>query len=186
MKMTRFIRLIQSIVRETFPNYTFLSKYRYRIIQMSEHKLELQAVSKANGLPDTLPIPVWPGMSGLSAKFTPGSQVLVSFIEGSPTMPYVEAFEDRDGAGFLPLNLMLDATNGVVIGTSDPDDDKAHTVARVGDAVSVFIPSTGTAITGTVTTPPPASVVSQFIGTLICPYPLTGMITSGAAKTRAR
>lgn len=181
MRMTRFIRSIQEIVRETFPNYEFLAKYRYRVVKMAGDRVDLQVVSKDLGLPDALPVAIWPGLAGASANLTPGAIVLVEFVEGDPTMPIVTHFEAEGGGGFRPVHAFVDASERVFIGTSDPNDPAARSIARVGDIVeSVFPPKT--VITGVLGTPP---ATQPFTGTIVIADPIFGQITSGA-NSRAK
>src|SRR5262245_35290570 len=116
----RLLRAFRAIVREMFPRYDFLAKYRYRVVKMNpgDDRVQLQAVRKLAGLPDLLPIAILPGMAGLSATLTPGAIVLVEFIEGDPSLPIVGHFEAKGGAGFLPVSLSLDATSAVNVGAT--------------------------------------------------------------------
>lgn len=135
-----------AIVRETFPRYDFLAKYRYRVVKMNpgDDRTQLQAVRKLAGLPDLLPVSILPGMAGLSAMLTPGSIVLVEFIEGDPSLPIVSHFEAKGGAGFLPVSLFLDATSAVNIGATAGAinlGDALGAVVRYGDQVAIASPN---------------------------------------------
>jgi len=178
MRMTRFIASIQKIVRETFPNYQFLAKYRYRVVKMSGDRVDLQAVSKDAGLPDTLPVSIWPGVAGASANLTPGAIVLVEFIEGDCTMPIVTHFEAEGGAGFRPVHCFLDASERVFLGTSATNEDGVWPVARVGDAVECLMPPV-VPVSGTLSGAP-------FAGVLTIVDPIVGLITSGSAKVNSK
>lgn len=83
---------------------------RYRVVQMSSDRVELQAVDRNAGLPDLKPISMWPGMAGLHAQLTPGSHVLVQFIDGSPAQPIITHFVGKDGGSWAPTELVLDAS----------------------------------------------------------------------------
>jgi hypothetical protein len=75
-------------------------KYRYRVVSVaSDGRLTLQAVRRGAGLPDVLPISIWPGVAAGAVKPDPGTEVLVEFIEGDRTMPIVSNFQTQsDGA----------------------------------------------------------------------------------------
>jgi hypothetical protein len=176
--MTRFIRSIQAIVKETFPNYEFLAKYRYRVVKMAGDRVDLQAVSKDLGLPDMLPVQIWPGLAGASANLTPGAIVLVEFIEGNPTMPIVSHFEPEGGGGFRPVHSFVDASERVFIGTSDPNDSGARPIARVGDMIECVLPP-AIPVSGTLSGAP-------FAGVLTPVDAIVGMIVSGAEKSVAK
>lgn len=90
--------------------------WRYRLVAMAAERVELQAVSKAAGLPDMLPLHMRPGIAGAWAELTPGSMVLVQFIEGDPTMPVVTHFEEKSGDGWKPAVLELDADKVTICG----------------------------------------------------------------------
>ena len=95
-----------------------LKVYQYRIVlEGSDGRLNLQAVNPSAGMPDTLPLSVWPGMQGDSAELQVGKLVLVHFYEGpagSPPQPVVVGF---DPSG-LPVKRIVDASGAVAIGPS--------------------------------------------------------------------
>jgi hypothetical protein len=135
--------------------------YRYRVVRMSVDRVELQIVRKASGLPDMLPLSMWPGIAGAHAVLTPGAEVLVEFIEGDRTMPVVTHFAGKDGAGFVPVHLTL----GGEIGAP---------AARQGDAVEVLLPPA--VFSGTIGGTPATGVLT---------FPLVktlGVITAGSSK----
>lgn len=100
----RFNPLLDAIARRAGPQW--LKVYRYRIgLQGGDGRLQLQAVDPTQGQPDTLPISVWPGMSGLSAKYTLGSLCGVIFLEGNKTLPRVVHFD-----GSTPQEFYIDAS----------------------------------------------------------------------------
>lgn len=106
-------------------------KWRYRVVEMDGDRVKLQAVSRAAGLPDALPISMGPGVAGAHAELTPASEVLVEFIEGSPSMPLITHFAGKDGTGFVPINLLLDATSEIKLGAA-----AAQFVALADDVLS--------------------------------------------------
>ena len=136
--------------------------YRYRVALMSGDRVQLQAVRQQVGLPDLLPLSMWPGVAGCHAQLTPGAEVLVEFIEGDRAQPIVTHFSGKDGTGFAPLTLVIGGPAGPA-------------AARVGDTVQVTLPPAafagtigGSPATGTVTWVPPATA--------------QGTITSGSLK----
>jgi hypothetical protein len=135
--------------------------YRYRLVRMSVDRVELQIVRKAAGLPDMLPLSMWPGVAGVHAVLTPGAEVLVEFIEGDRTMPIVTHFAGKDGVGFVPVHLTLGGETGAP-------------AARQGDAVEVLLPPA--VFNGTIGGAPAAGVLT---------FPLVktlGVITAGSSK----
>jgi hypothetical protein len=135
--------------------------YRYRVVRMSVDRVELQSVRKGAGLPDVLPVSMWPGVAGAHAVLTPGAEVLVEFVEGDRTMPVVTHFAGKDGPGFTPVSLVLGGPAGPA-------------AARLGDQVTVPLPPA--TFTGTVDGLPASGTL-----TFITPDAI-GQITSGSTK----
>lgn len=118
---TRLLTALSNAIRE-LAGTAYLKVRRYRIIQENvDGRLQLQAVAPSQGMPDTLPLRVWPGMSGDSAKLKPSSEVLVHFVDGLPEGPVVLGFSSEA----LPLERTVDATVATHIGPSSPLVDLA-------------------------------------------------------------
>lgn len=92
----------------------------FRVFDMAGDRARLQRASKkaVPGLPDVLLVSQWPGTAGAWAKLREGALVLVEFIEGDVTRPIVARAERKEGEGFLPLELLLDAEELVELGPS--------------------------------------------------------------------
>lgn len=110
---------------ETFARTKHLRAAPYRVFLMApDGRVQLQAVEKAAGFPDAIPVPMRMGLPGAKAKLKPGSLVLVEFELGDPARPAVRAFEAPGGDGWRPDELEVDAktlfrlgeTSGVVVG----------------------------------------------------------------------
>lgn len=138
--------------------------YRYSVVKMSGVRVELRAVRRAAGLPDTLALSMWPGVAGSHATLPPGAQVLVQFLEGDRSAPVVVAFAGADGEGFVPLMLELGGQGGPF-------------AARVGDPVQVTLPPA--AFSGTVNGLPASGTV-----TWAPPQVANGTITGGSGRVR--
>lgn len=86
-------------------------KYRgvteYRVGALESNRLSLQPVRSITGMPFLSRVPMWPGVAGAFATVAIGSRVLVGFIDSDPSRPYVAAFEDVDGEGFVPTLIKL-------------------------------------------------------------------------------
>jgi hypothetical protein len=76
-----------------------LGKYRYRVVKVAgDGRLSLQAVRSGLGLPDVLPIAIWPGFAAGEVNPREGSQVLVEFLDGGDrTLPAVTGFMTEAG-----------------------------------------------------------------------------------------
>lgn len=161
--LARLPRLLTSIV-ERVVGARLLGKYRYRVVSMAgDGRANLQAVRAAAGLPDVLPVSMWPGVAGAHAELAPGAEVLLEFIEGDPTLPIVVGFGGKGQPGFVPT--VLSFANGVA------------PVARVGDTVQVFFPPS-MPVTGTVSGNP-------FVGVITVASPGLGTIQTGNPKVLA-
>jgi len=140
-------------------------KYRYRVVSVAaDGRVNLQAVTKARGLPDVLPVTMRPGVAGAWADLVLGSEVLLEFIAGDPKDPIVTGFPGRGEPGFIPSRLILCADS----------PGSAPAAARQGDAVKVLLPPA--TLTGTFNGAPITGVV--MFPTL---YTL-GSITTGSGK----
>lgn len=140
---------------------TLNCKYRYRVVsQNSDGRLNLQAVRRGSH-PDAILVPVRMGVPGISADHTPGTEVLVEFIEGDPSLPIVTAYPDQRSSEFTADKLTIGGTTGPA-------------AARVGDTVKILLPpAVCTVIVGGVPSP----------GTIVFPTGYTlGQIMTGSGK----
>jgi hypothetical protein len=114
---------------EQFSGKQYLKSYQYRIVSQNaaDGRLILQAIDPVAGMPDTNPVTAWPGQSGDSAKYKPGSLVRLSFFEGDPTQAIVDSYQP----GVLPLERTVDASVAVHVGPSAPLVDLAGGAAPV-------------------------------------------------------
>lgn len=95
------------LLRAVFPYAEYAGLFEYRVIGQTGERLNLQPVRSARGLPDLARVPVRAGIPGAKATHSPGSQVLVTFIDGDATRPAVVAFDDPEQPGWMPLTLEL-------------------------------------------------------------------------------
>jgi hypothetical protein len=114
--LSRRASLLQTILGQLDPGRKFRGMYDYRVIQHTGDRLDLQAVRVSSGMPDLQRVPVRPGVPGCTAEFTPGSRVVVAFTDESASGAFVIAGDEVGSAGFLPLNLSIDATLLVKLG----------------------------------------------------------------------
>jgi hypothetical protein len=180
---SRVAALMRSIARRA-TDAELHGVYQYRVVRMAtDGRVELQAVRRSVGLPDLLPVRMWPGVAGAHAELEPSAEVLVSFIEGDRTRPIISHFTGKDGAAWIPVSLAL--CGGV------------QAVARQGDLVQSGGPGTLCTLT-----PVPPAIPAPPNGAVVCgaPYfisfgsvpgvgptqaPLYGAISTGSPKVRA-
>jgi len=105
-------------------------RYRYRVVEMSGERVNLQAVARIAGLPNVLPVSMKPGIAGAHAKPAGGSIVHVIFVEGDRTMPRVVAFAGKDEEGHAPEELDLSVSSMLRLG-----DDGATSFVALADLV---------------------------------------------------
>lgn len=153
----KLLATLRALVREMTAHTDYHALIRYRVVSVAPDKrLRLQIVRKASGFPDVLPISIVPGLPGGKGEPAAGAIVLVSFIEGDPSMPIVTHFSRPDDPKFLPVNASLDATGTLELGASaaltalgsgsEVVGDATGRVIRYGDSVSV--PGVGVVILG--------------------------------------
>lgn len=123
-------------------------KYKYRVVNLSVDRVNVQAVSKADGLPDVLAVPMAPGLAGCHAKLSLGAIVYLEFIAGDRADPEITGFCGRGVAGFVP--------QGLTIGSPD---DSAALAARQGDPAEMLLPPM--VLTGTITGFGPFTAVAE-------------------------
>lgn len=109
--------LVRGLARRATDDQLF-GVYKYRVVQMSGDRVELQAVRRELGLPDIRPISMWPGLAGAHAELAGGAEVLVSFIDGARTQPIVTGFVGKGGPGHTPQNTTIDITSELKLGAS--------------------------------------------------------------------
>lgn len=141
------------------PRRVFRGTYEYRIVSQSGNRLDLQPVQVSTGVPSLSRVIVRPGVPGVSAQYTLGARVLVTWVNADPGRPVVVAHEDADGAAFVPISLAL-------VGGGPA-------VARVGDHVQITFTS---AYASGIESPDGACTLASG------EFEMTGTITSGSSK----
>jgi len=131
---------VAAIVRAELAKLGILTFHEHRVVLQAGPFVELQAVRKAAGLPDLARTVARPGAAGYSAAYKPGSLVLVGFVEGKATRPFIAFGGEVGGPGTVPLEATIDATETTTIGSSSSDvllAEGAAAVLRVGDTISI-------------------------------------------------
>lgn len=141
------------------PRRRYRGVTEHRVGEIEGNRLSLQPARASLGMPFLSRVPMWPGVGGAQTTPALGSRVLVGFIDSDPGRPYVAAYEDADGEGFVPS--LIELAGGTAA------------VARVGDEITI----TGAQIT-TATMVAGANPVTVTL-------PLKGTITSGSSKVKA-
>ncbi len=103
-------RRVQAYVRlldASDPGRRFRGVFEYRIVSQTAERLNLQPVRSRSDMPDLARVPVRAGVPGVRAEHSPGSQVLVAFLDADPSRPAVVGFDDPGQPGWMPLSLEL-------------------------------------------------------------------------------
>lgn len=182
--MDRFMTAIRTIIREEFPNLSYLGTYEYSVVGSNEDgSINATATDPAISMPNLNNIPIRSGAEGATAKPTPGNLCYVRFINGDPTRPIVV------GNQAIVDTLNIDATNIVRIGQSVSEAviiaGGDAPVARDGDTVTVYFGSAGSISATGMLSPGQPSQPGSFSGTISFDLPATGVITSGQSKVLA-
>lgn len=153
MAQSQFTTALTSIVRQVTSQQLY-GRWRYRVVRVSVDRLELQPVRRDAGLPEMLPISMWPGVAGAHAKPQLGAEVLVEFLEGDRTQPIVTGFSGKNGVGHTPDELTLSVGTVLRLGSSGASDAVAlapDVNGRLNDittALNAFIGATPVANDG--------------------------------------
>jgi hypothetical protein len=143
--VTRLMAAFVSLVREAARTAT-LKIYQYRVVSEGvDNRLVLQAVNPTAGMPDTLPLSLWPGMSGDSATLKPSSLVLVHFVEAGNNKPPQPVVLGCDPTS-IPVKRVVDATAELDVGPSASLVSIAGGVSTVSlsPALGIFFTALGT------------------------------------------
>lgn len=122
--------------REALPGLAFLGFYEYRVISQDGALVDLQAIRQDRGLPDLRDVLPRPGVAGGKAAFAPGAHVVVGFLEGDPTRPFVAFAAGETDPGHLPEEAHLDAEDRVAVGAS-------AAIVELGSGSEVAVSATG-------------------------------------------
>lgn len=93
----RLAGALQAVVERLMGGKLF-GKYPYRVVKVGgDARLTLQRTEKQLGLPDLLPITVWPGFAAGEVNPRESAEVLVEFIAGNRARPIVTGFMTETG-----------------------------------------------------------------------------------------
>lgn len=168
-------RALRSIV-ERITEQPLWGLYRYRVFAMNgAQRVDLQAISSANGLPSMLAVDMVPGASGWHAQLALGSEVYVQFADGDRSLPVVTGFPGKGKPGHVPVAVSI--CQGEL------------PVARQGDMVLSGGPLTTVTFIGAAPMVPGTPYTMLFSTTAAPPPPpspyLAGVVCSGNPVVKA-
>jgi hypothetical protein len=126
----RALRALKEIVLTFFPKERFRGNYEFTVTAQNDNKVDLRPTSVAEGLSDIPGVPFRSGAPGAKGELQAGTRVLVAFVNGDQSRPFIGWVEGPDGGGFLPLHAVLDAQQTVKIGPSATDHIEVGAVAN--------------------------------------------------------
>lgn len=177
------IAALRRAVREQDPGQTYKGCYEYRVASQSGNLLDLQATKRDIGLPDLAKVRIRPGVPGVRADVALGSHVIVTFINGDPSRPWVQAFEEPDGQGWAPPSVAIVADE-VNLGSLSPAQFVALADYVEQRFVDLFTAFQGASITPTDGGAAFKASLLVYLG--LQGWSLTGITPGvGATKTRA-
>lgn len=177
---TRYLAVMRRMV-ERYAGVKHLRVYRYRVVlQGVDGRVTLQAVDAASGIPDTLPVDIFPGMPGDTVKVTPGTECLLHFTEGDPRRGVVSGFASTN-----PIERHIDATTLIELGAGGTSLAHAiETIAEFGLYQAFLVALKVIADDGTITTLAAfKAALSTLIGSTV-PGLATPLLTLPTIKVR--
>lgn len=130
---------IWAIVDQYDPDRRFRGTTEYRVVTLDGERLNLQPVRVSTGMPDLKRVPIRPGVPGCKAETALGARVLVGFADSDPGRPYVASFEDAEGEGFQPAELMLSGEVLKLTGGADLFESVAGEHVMTTEATALLV-----------------------------------------------
>lgn len=173
----KLLASVRALIRAVFPRLSFLGVYAYTVSAASGATVDGTPADTTLGLPPITGLPLSPSILGeVVAGAAVGCTALVQFVNGDPTRPEVVSLS-------LPSSSStVDATGTLFLGPGAQQVQLAGgtaPVARVGDAVTVYLDPTPIPVTGTI------DGVTPFTGTITFAAPAMGIIVGGRPEVKA-
>jgi hypothetical protein len=128
-------------VREVFPRVDYYAIYECEVVSQSGDLLDVRPVRAATGMPALSRVVMRPGVAGATATLPARSKVLVGFVDGDPSRPYVAAYAAVSEPGGIPSLVSIDG-NSVALGAG------LGRVLREGDTLTLTGVQPGPSATG--------------------------------------
>ena len=153
-RLTGWFKSVVAFMTKDLP---YAGTYRYEVAgqNFSDQTLDLKQLNHTMGDLESVPMRV----PGLRMEIRTGSEVIVGFVNNSPTGAYIAAYSQDP----------TDVTKVEIVGETDRN-------AREGDSVSVTIPIGAVMVPNVPPNPPSPGIPSSV------PIIVTGDITSGSDK----
>jgi hypothetical protein len=126
----RFKAALTALVDELLPERRFLAPAEYRVDKCEDGKLTAKPASDARGLPPIVDMPIRGSIAGgVSTKLKRGTSVVVMFIDGLPSRPFLAWIDETQE----PDELRLKAQTAIVL------NEGTKGAARVDDTVEISV-----------------------------------------------
>jgi hypothetical protein len=163
---SRLASALDRIVQALTADHRLRGTWEYRVLQQQGERLDLQPVRASTGLPYLVRVRVRLA-PGHRVEHRPGSLVLVTFADGSPSRPAVVGGDDPGSPGWLPQAIYLEAEGPIDVaadGDVAVDATGETTVGESSSAVNLAaawapVVRVGDKITGLVVQGAPGEVV---------------------------
>lgn len=109
---------LKALIRHYTAHYDFAQRPEYRVTKAGSGYLDLRPMRPTSGFPDLANVPQRTGIPGGGGDPQVGSSVLVGFVGGDPTRPYVCDYDGEAGSGWLPTEIRIDTAGRLKAGAS--------------------------------------------------------------------
>lgn len=133
----RTLEAVRRLVLHITRPHWFHGVYEYRVASVSGGYLDVVPADSRAGLPDLGNVPMRVGSPGGGGDPAEGSSVLVGFINGDATRPYVCGYEGEGLDGWVPDVARLTSSGRVFVGGAEPSNPATATgrFIRWGDQI---------------------------------------------------
>lgn len=180
-RASRAVGAIARIVEQLDPNRDFRGVSQYRVVTLEGKRLNLQPVRVSTGMPDLRRVRVMPGVAGCDAQVALGARVLVAFADADPGQPFVVAFEDAEGEGFVPTTLNLRA--GAMVGGEHVATVEATCLLIYNVLVSLMTAAGGGPLLAVVLQPLIGTAINAALAAQAAPAPPTAVAQAALAAS---
>lgn len=96
-------------IREALPRIDYQAFYEFEVAGQSGDTLDVQPVDLRLGFPALAKVPMRPALAGSTPTLAARTRVLVGWVNGDPSRPYVSHYAQTSGDGGIPDELTLRA-----------------------------------------------------------------------------
>jgi hypothetical protein len=139
---SRLASALDRIVQALTADRRLAGSWEYRVLQQQGERLDLQPVRTSAGLPYLTRVRARLA-PGLRVEHRPGSLVLVTFVDGSPSRPAVTGGDDPDSPGWLPQAIYLEAEGPIDVAADGDASVDATGITTIGESSAEVLAGAG-------------------------------------------